>query len=181
MPTKRVTIQPAYEHNEAMPIRAVKTMPPSWLCEAYVAAVQRVKEAAADTQSARPVSIPVAEALMWLDALQQTTRDVGRGREEAKVLTGDRLVRALRFVRGRTHHHWAPTAYFDGNVAEWVWQPAENLPLPPEERFLDPKGEKLYEELLARKPVLPALDEVARKLQALHLCTETSASLAGAP
>jgi hypothetical protein len=140
------------------------TMPPSWLVDGFIAAVERARVADDENEeTARGISIAVAEALMWLDALRQTTRDVGRGRDTAFDLASDPLVRALVFVRGRIHHHWAPVAArYDGRT--WAWLSADNLPLPPEPRYADPDGERLYRELLEHQPVLEALNEVARRL-----------------
>jgi hypothetical protein len=158
----------AGETDEAMPIRVVMTMRPAWVADAFVAAVGRAKAgAAADVETARGVSVPVAEALMWIDALQQTTREVGRARDEAKELARDPLVRALTFVRWRVHHHWAPVAQFDADATEWVWLRAENLPLPPKQRHANREGEQLYKELLEGKAVIATLEDAAGRLKAL--------------
>jgi hypothetical protein len=157
------------EHTRAMHTpRAVMTMPPSWLVDGFVAAVGRAKAADdADEDTARGISIAVAEALMWLDALRQTKRDVGRGRVEVVDLADDPLVKALVFVRGRIHHHWAPVAArYDGRT--WGWLSADNLPLPPGPEFANPKGERLYRELLEHRPVLDALTELARRLESVE-------------
>jgi hypothetical protein len=42
-------------------------------------------------KTARSISISVAEALMWIDALRQTARDVDRGRAVAKELAQNEL------------------------------------------------------------------------------------------
>jgi hypothetical protein len=75
------------EHTRAMaPPRAVMTMPPSWLVDGFVAAVQRARVANdADEDTARGISIAVAEALMWLDAVRQTDRDVSSARAASRT------------------------------------------------------------------------------------------------
>lgn len=165
MPIER-RIGTAEEHDEAMPIRAVMTMPPAWVVGGFVAAVERARTGAAtDVETARGISIPVAEALMWVDALRQTTRDVGRGRDVAEQLARDELVKALTYVRSRVHHHWAPIAYRE--AGEWVWLRAENLPLPPKGRFPMRAGEAAYTTLLESRSVMSTLDEAVRRIHAL--------------
>ena len=105
MTTKRIGA--AVETDEVLPIRAVMTMPPDWVVGAFTAAVERVRLAAeADRATSRGIGIPLAEALMWLDVLQQTSRDVGRGRDVAAELARDPLLNALKFARNLVHHHW---------------------------------------------------------------------------
>jgi hypothetical protein len=147
-----------------MPIRAVMTYPPDWVVQAFLDAVERAKAGAADKAFVRGIAIPASEALMWLDVLRQTDRDAGRGREIADALRADPLAKALVFVRARVHHHWAPIAYFDSALGEWVWLQADNLPLPAE-RFANRRGEVLYRKHLEGKPVLAALEEMSAKLQ----------------
>jgi hypothetical protein len=163
--TPTISIGTAEEHDEAMPIRAVMTMPPDWLAEAFFAAVERAKVGATDVLTAKGISVPVAEALMWIDALRQTTREVGRGRDEARTLAQDPFMKALIFARGRVHHHWAPIAYLDVDV--WVWLRAENLPLPQDPTFASPRGERLYKAHLEGQPVLATLEEAVRRVKAL--------------
>jgi hypothetical protein len=149
-------------------MRAVMTMPPAWIADGFTAAVRRVEDAiAADDETARSVSIAVAEALMWLDALRQTCRNVGRGHELAAELADDPLVKALTFFRGRLHHHWAPVAAkYDGN--NWGWLSADNLPLPPGARHANREGERLYRALVEHRPVLEPLATLARRLEGVE-------------
>jgi hypothetical protein len=162
------------EHDEVLPIRAVKMMPPAWVIDGYLAAIARAEEGAADFETARGISIPLAEALMWLDTLQQTTRSVGRAQDLADELARDPLVQALTFVRGRAHHHWASAVDPDAEARQWVWVRADNLPLPSEKRFLNPEGERLYRELLEGRPVLSTLKEVGSRLTNYLAATERS-------
>jgi hypothetical protein len=134
------------------------------MVDGFTAAVKRVEAAvASDDDTARSVSIAVAEALMWLDALRQTSRTVGRGHELAAELARDPLVKALTFFRGRLHHHWAPVAAkYDG--INWGWLSADNLPLPPDARHVNPEGEKLYRALVEHQPVLEPLAALVERL-----------------
>ena len=62
MPIQR-PIDRAEEEDEALPIRAVVTMPPAWVVGGFVAAVERARPGAvADVATARGISVPVAEA-----------------------------------------------------------------------------------------------------------------------
>jgi hypothetical protein len=141
MPEQRITIGPAFEVDQAMPIRAVVTTPPDWVIGAFKAAVERVRVGAqTDTATSRGIGIPLAEALMWLDVLQSTSRDVGRGRDIAEKLAQDPVLKALKFVRGRVHHHWASATSFDGEAEQWTWRIADNFPLPPGQRHRNAKG-----------------------------------------
>jgi hypothetical protein len=164
----------AVEHDEALPIRAVKTMPPAWVIDGYLAAVARAEEGASDFETARGISVPLAEALMWLDTLQQTTREVGGAQDLAGELARDPLIQALTFVRGRAHHHWASVVDPDAEARQWVWVRADNLPLPSEKRFLNPDGERLFRELLEGRPVLSTLKEVGSRLTNYLAATERS-------
>jgi hypothetical protein len=76
---------------KVMPIRAVMTMPPAWMLAGYVGAVDRARFASADAGgTAQAISIAVGEALMWLDAIRQRDRNVGRGRDVADGLASRR-------------------------------------------------------------------------------------------
>lgn len=163
---KRV-IGTAVEHDQALPMRAVKTAPPDWVVGYYLEAVERVKAGSLDLSTARGISGPLAEALMWLDVLRQTKRNVGRGQEIAAELARDPVTRAITFVRGRVHHHWASAVDPDRENGRWVWVRAANLPLPSEKGYLDPEGEELYIEFLEGRPVLDVLETVAARITAL--------------
>jgi hypothetical protein len=167
-PLITVPVGIAEERDEALPVRAVVTMPPDWVIGAFVDAVERARAAAAlDPETVRPISIAVAEALMWIYALQETKRDVGRGRDISAKLASEPIVKALKFVRGRAQHHWTPIASFDAKASQWVWLKAENLPLPPEGRYADAPGESFYKELLEGRPLLSALGAFAERLKSI--------------
>jgi hypothetical protein len=106
------------------------------------------------------------KALAWLDSLAEGVEQDAAGADPAAKLIGDYYVRGLRFVRGRTHHHWAQPIYVATATEEWLWQGAEVLPLPPD-RHADPAGQKAYVACLERKPVLKALEHVEFLLPAL--------------
>jgi hypothetical protein len=139
-------------------------MPPAWLVDGYLAAVGRVQQEIANPTdtTAKTVSIALAEALMWLDALRDTDRAAGRGEGLSAALAKHPTVRALAFVRGRMHHHWSPAVSPDGRGG-WQWIAVENLP-EPRARFADPTGEAAYRQHLERRPVLDALEAVASLL-----------------
>ena len=134
----------------------------------YVAAVSRFGEAASlGIDHATAVHVAVFEALAWLDSLAEGVEQRASDADPAAKLIGDYYVRGLRFVRGRTHHHWAQPIYIDKTTGEWLWQGAEILPLPPD-RHADPGGQRAYVACLERKPVLKALKRVERLLPSLN-------------
>jgi len=140
-------------------------MPPAWLVDGYLTAVGRVRQEIANPTdtTAKTVSISLAEALMWLDALRSTDRSAGGGQNLSSALERDSIVKALVFVRGRMHHHWAPAVIPD-TATGWLWMPVENLPQP-RPSFANPRGERAYRQHLEHRPILDALDAVSRLLQ----------------
>lgn len=129
-----------------------------WLVERYSRARARFKAAAGDHEAPRvDTFIALFEALNWTVASEEYLRRHGHPGD-------DRLVRALRFVRNRVHHHWnealegrtAPVGNsvmvepcvelrIEGFSHDWYWctvgELAEGRP--------DPDGELAYSQFLA--------------------------------
>ena len=131
-------------------------MPLDWMVRGYARAVRRFDEAAvASSDDARDGSIALFEASKWIDSLG----------DRAKI-RDDEMVQGLRFVRHRTHHHFADAVYFDPANNAWSWKPESNLPLPTKERHRGEKQKPFYEKL-AGKPVRDVLADVERLVVAL--------------
>jgi hypothetical protein len=143
-------------------IRVTSTLPPRWVVDAYLGALDRVR--AADNSGApESMTIALVEALMWIDVLRARGRTVGRGRDLSEALAAHPVIRGLAFLRGRVHHQWGTVVSQGHSSGQWVWTRAEFLPEPPT-RFRDPDGEALYREHLQARPVIDALGEVAALL-----------------
>ena len=139
-----------------------------WLIEGYRQALERFT-AAADTEGAptEATFCPLFEALNWAVSIQDYEKAKGRPLKQP-------VVRALRFVRNRVHHHWAAALdlrkfevssgagplRLTGWTFEWFWRPPEGLP--PGRSG----GEQQYRELLAGKPVREALEAFEKLLSA---------------
>ena len=133
--------------------------------EGYLAAVERAKAAAAsETRPTLRVIVPVTEALMWADALQQTTRQPASREDAPAALASDPSMRALGFVRSGVRDYWACVSFFERSAREWVWPRAERLPLPAEHESADPLGKRAYKEVLEGRSVVATLDELATRL-----------------
>jgi hypothetical protein len=83
----------------------------------FVLAVRRY-EVAVDAERSSDVHIALFEAFAWLDRLDERCK-----------LSGTDHVRALRFVRQRTHHQWAAATHPDQAIAGWRWYGLEILPV----------------------------------------------------
>ena len=135
--------------------------------EAYLAAVERAKAAAAsENRPSSRVIVPIAEALLWADALQQTTRQPVSREDAPAALESDPSMRALRFVRSGVRDYWACVSFFERSAREWVWPRAERLPLPAGHESADPVGKRTYKEVLEGRSVVATLDELATRLTA---------------
>lgn len=112
--------------------------------------------------------ITLFEALNWVVSIDDRLRDRNSNWQDQFGKQGE-TVKAIRFARNRVHHQWAyilhirdgvtlpvrlPTPLFD-----WVWIAATQLPAVAK-RYEDPKGEKLYRQLLENKPVRFSLLEM---------------------
>lgn len=87
--------------------------------------------------------------------------------EQRPDFAGDPHVRALVFVRQRTHHNWASAIRFDSAASVYVWQPESNIPLPRNERNLNEEGERRYAELFVGQPIQEALVHLEKRVIAL--------------
>jgi hypothetical protein len=104
-----------------------------------VLAVRRY-EAAVTAERAPDVHIALFEAFAWFDNLDERTKLSG---------TGD--LRAMRFVRQRTHHQYAAATYPDKAIGGWRWYNLAVLPLgdpSPRHRKQNEIGERLYQRKL---------------------------------
>jgi hypothetical protein len=130
-------------------------MPLDWLLHGFRGAVDRLTEAvASDEETARSVSISAFEAANWLDAIA--------GREQ---IAGDHRIKALLYARNRLHHQWSAGMHVDQALGTWVWYQTANIRLPDDERYLNPGGERAYEQYLAGRPVLEAFTHASEYLQ----------------
>jgi hypothetical protein len=78
-------------------IKVTLTLPIATMARGFALALRRFA-AAADEGRADDAHIAMFETLAWLDSLDERCK-----------LAGTLEVRALRFVRNRTHHQWAAT------------------------------------------------------------------------
>jgi hypothetical protein len=148
------------------------------LQDTYSQAYVRLPNTSLDTQAAEDVWGALFETLNWLDALQF--------RPEAAARIEIELQDALRFVRGRVHHQFADAIEFRDDVllplgptlgpadrgavrsflpiADWCW--CDSSDLRGGGRVSSAKsrrrsGEDAYTNVLARRQVRAALDQVA--------------------
>ena len=142
-----------------------------WLVNAYSGALGRFRVASErDDRSPQAVFVPLFEALAWFDAADEYLK-------HAKTPIGEPRVRAVRYARRRVHHQWADAVHaveyeveagagplrVCGVTFDWFWKPEQHLPPAPPE-YSDPKGARLYQELLGTRPAREALDSVEKYL-----------------
>lgn len=73
-------------------------------------------------------------------------------------------MQAVRHVRDRTHHGWAVAVYQDPETGIWRWYRKDILPRA-EDRFRNTKRERVYDQVLAERPVLDAFRHIRRKVE----------------
>jgi hypothetical protein len=130
------------------------TMPLALMVRGFVLAVRRY-EAAVPAEKASDVHIAMFEAFAWLDSMDERAR-----------LAGTVEIRAMRFVRQRTHHQWAAATFPDQAIGGWRWYKLELLPLG-DPNYSDKKGERVYRRVLEERPVLDTLKRVEAVLRKL--------------
>ena len=130
------------------------TMPLALMVRGFVLAVRRY-EAAVTKQLFADVHISLFEAFAWLDSL-----------DERSNLAGTLEVRAIRFVRQRTHHQWAAATYADPATGGWRWFKLETLPSA-DPNYPSPAGERLYRAALEGRPVIDTLKRVEAEVRKL--------------
>lgn len=149
------------------------SMPLPWMVEGFVRAVRRFERADShECVDPKDACIPLFEALSWLYAINETHKPA--------CLVGNSDVRALRFVRNRQHHHNAAPVRKGKTADQWIWHTAETFPEPRRDSYaddekgtaayeshLDKKGERVYRELLADRPVREVLHRLEKTVRAL--------------
>ncbi len=101
------------------------------------------------------------ETLNWVVTIYFRLKDTNN------KLSKNPLLKAIKYVRNHVHHQWADALILSTKgmalpaelpVAfhEWLWKSADNLP----QGRIDPKGKRLYKDLLENKPARYALQEV---------------------
>jgi hypothetical protein len=134
------------------------TMPIEWMKAGFLGAAKRFETAASDPASAgnaRDVCIAAQEAAQWLDSL-----------DERVDLGADTHVQALRFVRNSTHHQWGAAIYQEPETGDWLWYQRATLPLP-DPKFPNKRGERLYDQVLAERPVRTTFQHLRSKVEKL--------------
>lgn len=160
-PSLSVTVQapPATARFSVGTPRIEVTLPVDWMVKGFERALDRLRDAAAapDHITARDVSIALFEVCSWLDSLN----------DRFPQLKGSPHIRALLFVRNRTHHNFASALYSDPQTAEWSWYGPEVFPIPKNPNHLNPRGQRAYERVAARRSlsyVLAGIERAVRKL-----------------
>jgi hypothetical protein len=133
---------------EALPIRAVQTMPDDWMTDGLRRTLARVRSAAVDSSDgdAREIVIAVFEASSWAGAIA-----------ERRQLGGDTRVQGIRHLRDRMLHGAAgAVGYFDHERGTWRWALSEDLPPPTDDR--QERRREFYDFHLAGEPVVDIFD-----------------------
>lgn len=139
----------------------------------YTEAINRFDAAANEND---PVGTYTAlfEALNWAVALDdRTDAHLVLDGKPVKYRWHERIPNAevmggVRYVRNSVHHQWSdavvlrPSAMLPWKLPfplnEWVWRPANQLPLPPPDKKPHPESEKFYREQMEGRPVRLYLD-----------------------
>jgi hypothetical protein len=148
-------------------------MPLPWMAEGFLRAVLHFEDAdLLGVVETKDGCIPLFEALSWLHAII--------GIYAPPIIEDNSDVRALRFIRNRQHHHKAAPIRRGQDVDQFIWASAATIPEPRRdaydegeegqqeyERHLDKKGERVYSNQLADKPVSKTLQRLARRIATL--------------
>jgi hypothetical protein len=178
-----------------MPSIAAPDVKPHVLLRGYREALDRF-QAALESTDPEDTFLPLFEVLNWAAAIDDRfAADFApdglanmprRGWE--KRVTGEEVVRGVRFARNRVHHQWALAVDLRAAASSdrttrfmvWVWRPVDELP-EPDPRHPDKRGQPLYETHLADKPVEPSLIALEETFKLVgHLLEPRQAAPSGA-
>jgi hypothetical protein len=127
------------------------SMPVEWMTEGFADASGAVRQAMVATAdgNSRDVTKALFVLCAWLDSLN----------DRFPRLSSSVHVKALLFVRNRTHHNFAAALYRSADTDEWMWQDTSVFPEPPPE-FRNERGRRAYLSVCARKPLRTTLTAV---------------------
>lgn len=131
-----------------------------WIAEGYLRAVRRF--IGAEERGGEPnavgmsLSISLLEAGTWLAILDDRVK-----------LGNDADVRAMRFIRDRTHHQAASAIRLEHETSQWLWQHSAFLPRPTEDRHAKDRDVPAYERLQGR-PVREVLERLAVRVEEIR-------------